>query len=216
MWLEDGNDLRGHHFREMVGRPQVAFPTTILILAAGVAAALTLGLLGVAIVAVLAIAAGLVLLEVADRRATGDFFESYARARGWELGGRSELPQATLLLCRGARRYATRTLRGDLADDVAGTLALYCFEEDTAVQGSSATQTTRSRFTLALTAVPECEALVPELYCQRRFGPARPSACRTPYASRDRDDRRAASRRGDWVALPRLGSPWRPKTRKRG
>lgn len=47
-------------------------------------------------------------------------------------------------------------------------LALYCFEEDT--QGDRNTQTTRSRFTVAIVAVPECEALIPELYCQRKFG----------------------------------------------
>lgn len=109
-----------------------------------------------------------VVLWIADKRAGDDFFELYAKQRGLTLGGESELRAATPLLLRGTKRYAVRTLEGELGEGIEGTLALYTYEETTSTD--KGVQTSYYRFTLGLIEVPECAAQVPELYCQRKFG----------------------------------------------
>ncbi|MGN6557249.1 MAG: hypothetical protein ACTHLH_04465, partial [Solirubrobacterales bacterium] len=73
------------------------------------------------------------------------------------------------LLRKGDDRYANRTLRGQIADGIEGTLALYTYEEET-TDSDGDKQTNYYRYTLGLVEVPECVAHLPELYCQRKFG----------------------------------------------
>ena len=167
---DDANDLRGFHFRELLGKPATWIATGVAVIAAGVAAAVFLGAAigGAAAVGTFLLAI-LVVFAIADSRAEEAFFGAYAQQRGLALGGRGPLPPATPLLRKGDDRYAERTLAGPLADGVDGVLALYTYEEET-TDSKGNRQTSYYRYTLGLIEVAECAAHVPELYCQRKFG----------------------------------------------
>jgi hypothetical protein len=167
---DDANDLRGFHFRRLMRKPLTLILITALAIAAGVAAAVLLGpaIGGAAAVAVLLVGV-LIVFAIADSQAADAFFQAYAREHGLELGGRSPLPPTTPLLRKGDDRYAERTLSGVLADGIEGILALYTYEDET-TDSEGNRQTNYYRYTVGLVPVPECVPLVPELYCQRKFG----------------------------------------------
>jgi hypothetical protein len=168
--VDDANDLRGHHFKLLMGRPL----TWVLIIgtavAGGVAGAIFASApIGGAILAGLVVVGILITFAIADSRAADAFFVAYAKERKLTLGGKQGLPPATPLLRKGDRRYANRTLSGEIAPGVQGTVALFTYEvESTDSKGNK--QTNYYRFTLGLLDVPECVAHIPELYCQRKFG----------------------------------------------
>jgi hypothetical protein len=167
---DDANDLRGFHFKRLMGKP-----LTWVLLGIGVVAAAAAG----AVLAgpVIAAAAGggvlllglLIVFAIADSKAEDAFFDTYAAQRGLALAGKGPLPAATPLLCKGDDRYAERTLTGQLGDGVEGVLALYTYEEET-TDSEGHRQTNYYHYTVCLAAIPECAAFVPELYCQRKFG----------------------------------------------
>ncbi len=67
----------------------------------------------------LALVVGLgVVFWIADRNAAREFWEVYARVRGYELGGRRRLPESTPLLGEGTASYATRTLDGQIVPGI--------------------------------------------------------------------------------------------------
>ena len=167
---DDADDLRGLHFRLLMGKG-----LTWVAIGVAVAAGLVAGasFFSPAIGAAAGVGALLLSLlavfAIADSRSEGSFFEIYAQQRGLLLTGKSRLPGATPLLRKGDDRYAERLLTGPIADGFEGSLALYTYEEEsTDSEGNS--QTDYYRFTVGLIDVPECAAFVPELYCQRRFG----------------------------------------------
>lgn len=167
---DDADDLRGFHFRRLLRKTPVLVTIAIVTLAAGTAAAV---FVGPAVGAVAALATFLlsllVVFAIADSRAEDAFFQAYAQQHGLELGGRAPLPPTTPLLRKGDDRYAERTLSGPFADGVEGILALYTYEEES-TDGEGNRQTDYYRYTVGLVPVPECVDLVPELYCQRKFG----------------------------------------------
>ncbi|MGD9735876.1 MAG: hypothetical protein AB7V58_09755 [Solirubrobacterales bacterium] len=167
---DDANDLRGYHFKLLIGSGKtwalIAIPA--LVVAAVLAAALA-PLIGAIALVALVLAGVLVAWLIADNRAATAFFSLYASQRGLQLGGRAPLPPVTPLLRRGDDRYAERTLTGQLGDGCEGTLALFTYEEEhTDSDGNR--QTSYYRYTVGLTSVPDCVTHVPELYCQRKFG----------------------------------------------
>jgi hypothetical protein len=167
---DDANDLRGFHFKRLLSSKL----TWALILAATVAAGIAAAVfVGAAIGAGAALAtfllALLIAFAIADSRAEDAFFQVYAQQHGLELGGRAPLPPTTPLLQKGDDRYAERTLSGPFAADVEGILALYTYEEESRDSDGNK-QTNYYRYTVGLVPVPECVELVPELYCQRKFG----------------------------------------------
>jgi hypothetical protein len=167
---EDANDLRGYHFKLLMGAGKTW--ALILVSALVIGGALA-GLVGPAAgggAFVVVVVVGIVVCWViADRRAADAFFSLYAADHGLELGGRAPLPQVTPLLRKGDDRYAERTLSGRIADDCEGILALYTYEEEhTDADGNR--ETNYYHYTVGLTSVPECTGFVPELYCQRKFG----------------------------------------------
>jgi hypothetical protein len=167
----NANDLRGHHFSRLMRTPLTLVLIATLTAVAFVACLVFVSaLIGAgAAIAVLLIAV-LVVFAIADKRAADDFFEVYAANRGLTLvHGRGRLPQATPLLKKGDDRYTERTLTGPIADGLDGTLALFTYEEETR-DSDGDTQTNYYRYTLGLVEVAECAGLVPELYCQRKFG----------------------------------------------
>lgn len=168
--LEDADDLRGFHFKRLLGKPLTWALIGLFAIAAAVAAAALIGPAagGGAAVAVLLVSL-LVVFAIADSRAEEAFFQSYADQHGLELGGRSPLPPTTPLLRKGDDRYAERTLSGPFADGVEGILALYTYEEES-TDGEGNRETNYYRYTVGLVPVPESARLVPELYCQRKFG----------------------------------------------
>ncbi|HEX6152843.1 MAG TPA: hypothetical protein VFZ19_04890 [Solirubrobacterales bacterium] len=168
---DDANDLRSHHFKRLIKLPLtlvligslalVVFVVCLIAIGAAIGAggALLILLLGVVVV-----------FAIADGKAASDFFEVYAAQRGMTLvNGRGRLPGATPLLRKGDERYTERTLQGRLAEGVHGTLALYTYEEETRDSDGNK-QTNYYRYTVGFTPVAECKELVPELYCQRKFG----------------------------------------------
>jgi hypothetical protein len=167
---DDANDLRGHHFKLLLGSART---WALIAIPALVVGGVLTGVAGPAIggIALLvAVLAGIVTCWVlADRRAADAFFSLYASGRQLELGGRGPLPPLTPLLRKGDDRYAERTLTGQLAPDCGGLLALYTYEEER-TDSNGNRETSYYRYTVGLTSVPECASLVPELYCQRKFG----------------------------------------------
>jgi hypothetical protein len=110
------------------------------------------------------------VLWVADRNAANSFWEVYARARGYVLGGKTRLPETTPLLREGYKSYATRTLEGQLDPGLFGTLALFTYEEET-VGPTGRVETSYHDFTLATVELPECAPYIGELFAQARRGP---------------------------------------------
>jgi hypothetical protein len=168
---DDANDLRGHHFKRLMRLPLTWILIGVLALAVLIACAIAIhvgvGLIGAGAVLLIGI---VVVFAIADSKAAGDFFEVYAQQRGMTLiHGRGRLPQATPLLKKGDERYTERSLTGQLAEGVHGTLALYTYEEETRDSDGNR-QTNYYRYTLGFTPVVECKELIPELYCQRKFG----------------------------------------------
>jgi hypothetical protein len=167
---DDADELRGLHFRRLLRSTAVLIPIAIVVLAAGAACAVLIGpaVGGIAALATFLLAL-LAVFAVADSRAEDAFFAVYAQQRGLELGGRAPLPPTTPLLLKGDDRYAERTLSGPFGEGVEGILALYTYEEETR-DSKGNKQTSHYRYTVGLVPVPECVDLVPELYCQRKFG----------------------------------------------
>lgn len=168
---DDANDLRGFHFRRLLGKPGTWIATAIFVLAVGIAGAIYLGAaIGAGAAVAALIVSLLIVFAIADSRSEGDFFAVYAAQRGMRLSsGRTRLPPMTPLLRKGDDRYAEHSLNGPLADGVDGTLALYTYEEETS-DGKGGRETSYYRYTLGLVEVPECAAPVPELFCQQKSG----------------------------------------------
>ena len=168
---DDANDLRGFHFKRLIGKPLtwVLIGAFAILLGAGLAAVIGPAIGGAGFVVALLVGV-VVVFAIADSKAADAFFEVYAQQRGMTLAhGRGRLPPATPLLRKGDDRYTERTLLGPLAGGPEGTLALYTYEDET-TDSEGNRQTNYYRYTVGLLEVPECAAQVPELYCQRKFG----------------------------------------------
>ncbi len=167
---DDANDLRGFHFKRLLGRATTWIAIAVFVLAADIAGAVVLGAaIGAAAAGAMLLLSLLIVFAIADSKAEDAFFEVYAGQSGLALSGRGPLPPATPLLRKGDDRYAERTLAGPLADGVDGVLALYTYEdESTDSEGNR--QTNYYRYTVGLVDVPECVAHIPELYCRRKSG----------------------------------------------
>ena len=167
---EDADAMRGHHFGLLIRKPLTIVLILVLVAAAGIAAAIYLGAAIGAGAAVAALLVGLlVVLVIADSRSADDFFTIYTQQRGMTLAGHSYLPTATPLLSRGDERYLERGMTGQFAGTVLGTLGLFTYEESS-YDSKGNRQTNYYRYTVGFVEVPESAALVPELYCQRKFG----------------------------------------------
>jgi hypothetical protein len=167
---DDANDLRGFHFKRLLGKPLTWALIGIEVVVIGVALAVYVGPAIGGAAAVAAFLLGLLaVFAIADSRAEQGFFETYAAQNGLELGGRNPLPEATPLLCKGDDRYAERTLSGRFAEDVEGILALYTYEDES-TDADGDRQTNYYHYTVGLISVPECAAHVPQLYCRRKSG----------------------------------------------
>ncbi|HEY8810667.1 MAG TPA: hypothetical protein VIM28_11680 [Solirubrobacterales bacterium] len=167
---DDANDLRGFHFKRLLGKPLTWVLIAIFAVAAGVAGAIFVGPAIGAAAAVGTLLLGLLIVfAIADSQAEDAFFIAYAEQRGLALTGRGPLPPATPLLCKGDDRYAERSMAGPLADGIDGVLALYTYEDET-TDSEGNRQTNYYRYTVGLAQVPECAGFVPELYCQRKSG----------------------------------------------
>lgn len=167
---DDADDLRGFHFKRLLRKPLTSILIGVFALIGAIAGAAIVGpAIGLAALVGVVLLGLLIVFGIADSKAADAFFEAYAQQRGLVLGGKETLPRATPLLKKGDDRYANRTLRGQIADGIEGTLALYTYEEETR-DSDGDKQTNYYRYTLGLVEVPDCVAHVPELYCQRKFG----------------------------------------------
>jgi len=167
---DDANDLRGFHFRRLIGKPLTWIVIAIFVLVAGVAAAIYLGAaIGAGAAVAMLLVSLLLVFAIADSKAEDAFFETYAAQRGLALSGKSPLPAATPLLRKGDARYAERLMAGALADGTGGVLALYTYEDET-TDSEGNRETNYYRYTLGLIEVPESIAHLPELFCQRKSG----------------------------------------------
>jgi hypothetical protein len=168
---DDANALRGFHFKRLMRKPLTWILIVALTIAVGAGLAAAIGPAIGGAGSVIAFLVGIVIVfAIADSKAADAFFEVYAQQRGMTLThGRGRLPPATPLLRKGDDRYTERTLLGPLAGGPEGTLALYTYEDET-TDSNGNRQTNYYRYTVGLLDVPECAGLVPELYCQRKFG----------------------------------------------
>jgi hypothetical protein len=167
---DDADDLRGFHFKRLMRRTLTLVLIAVFTIAAAIAGAVLVGpaIGGAAAVGALLLSL-LIVFAIADSRAEEAFFQAYAQGHGLELGGRAPLPPTTPLLRKGDDRYAERTLSGPFAEGVEGILALYTYEEESRDSDGNK-ETNYYRYTVGLVPVPESVELVPELYCQRKFG----------------------------------------------
>ncbi|HKB50699.1 MAG TPA: hypothetical protein VKC63_04660 [Solirubrobacterales bacterium] len=167
---DDANDLRGFHFKRLLGKPLTWILLAITAVAAGVAGAILVApAIGAAAAAAVLLLGLLLVFAIADSQAEDAFFAAYADQRGMALSGKGPLPPATPLLCKGDARYAERALAGPFGDGVDGVLALYTYEDET-TDSEGNRQTSYYHYTVGLAQVPECANFVPELYCQRKSG----------------------------------------------
>jgi hypothetical protein len=168
---DDANDLRGYHFKRLMGKPLTWILIGAVVVIAGVVGAAVIGPLGGAAAVVALLVGVVVVFVIADSKAADDFFEVYAQERGMTLvHGRGRLPEATPLLRKGDDRYCERTLLGPIGEGFEeATLALYTYEEES-TDSDGNRDTDYYRYTVGLVEVPECADFVPELYCQRKFG----------------------------------------------
>jgi hypothetical protein len=167
---DDANDLRGFHFKQLLGKPVTWIVIGFSVLMAGIAAAVYLGAaIGAGAAGAMLLLSLLIVFAIADSKAEDAFFEVYASQHGLALSGRGPLPPATPLLRKGDDRYAERALAGPLGDDVDGVLALYTYEDET-TDSEGNRQTNYYRYTVGLVEVPESIAHIPELYCRRKSG----------------------------------------------
>jgi hypothetical protein len=167
---DDADDLRGFHFKRLLGKATTWIAIAVFVLAAGIAGAVVLGAaVGAGAAGAMFLLSLLVVFAIADSKSEDAFFEVYARQRGLSLSGKGALPPATPLLRKGDDRYAERALSGPLADGLDGVLALYTYEDET-TDSEGNRQTNYYRYTLALINVPECATHIPELYCRRKSG----------------------------------------------
>jgi hypothetical protein len=165
----NANSLRGSEFRRLLGLRLTWAAIGVPALVIGGLAARNGPLIGLCL-ALFIVAVGLgVVFWIADRNAGNRFWETYAETRGLELGGKTQLPQATPFLKQGRDRYATRTLSGQILPGIVGTLGMFTYEE-TVVGGDGTTETKYYGFTFAMAEVPECVAHMPELYVKRKGG----------------------------------------------
>jgi hypothetical protein len=167
---DDANDLRDLHFKRLLSSKLTWALTLGFTIAAGAAAAIFVSpVVGAGAAVAVFLISLLIAFGIADSRAEEAFFQAYAQGHGLELGGRAPLPPTTPLLRKGDDRYAERTLSGPFGAGVEGILALYTYEEESRDSDGNK-ETNYYRYTVALVPVPESVALVPELYCQRKFG----------------------------------------------
>jgi hypothetical protein len=167
--IDDADDLRGFHFRRLLGKRLtwiIAGSLAVLVgVAAAIAAAPALGAALAAAVLLLTVVVVFFLASAASERA---FFQSYSQKRGLSLIEDGNLPGATPLLRKGDEREAHQIMSGALADGLEGTLALYTYTD--VYHDKNGRHETDYDFTVAMTEVAECAPYVPELLCQRKFG----------------------------------------------
>jgi hypothetical protein len=168
---QDGNDLRGFHFRRLMGKPLTLIGGGILIVAVGVGLAIAtkpvFGLIGAAIAALIVIG---VVFAIADSKAEDDFFRAYATGRGLKWNdARGSLPPVTSLLRQGDGRYTEMTLTGQLPSGPNGVLAHYTYEEESTDSEGNRT-TSYYHFTVVFCELPQVASLASELALQQRSG----------------------------------------------
>ena len=165
---DDSNDLLGFHFRRLIRKRSTVLwggiPTVVLAGALAFANPLW--------IPIILIAGTLITLLVcwikANSRAEDDFFRAYAEERGMTRSEAGQLSGSTPLLRKGDERQAEEILEGPLGDGTAGSVALYTYTEVT--HDKNGRHETDYHFTVAMTDLPECRQLLPELYANRKFG----------------------------------------------
>ena len=167
--IDDADDLRGFHFRRLLGKPLTWILSGILVVAAAVAGAVVVGAAGAALGLVGAVAIALLcLFLIADSASEEAFFGTYAEQRGMARQEKGQLPAVTPLLRKGDERKAEEILRGSLGDGVDGTLALYTYTD--VYHDKNGRHESDYHFTVAMTDLPDCLEFVPELFCNRKSG----------------------------------------------
>ena len=104
---DDADDLRGLHFKLLLGKASTWILLGLAAVAAGVEGAVFLGptLGGAAALGALLVGL-LIVFAIADSRAEDSFFQAYALQRDLLLTGKSRLPAVTPLLKKGDDRRA--------------------------------------------------------------------------------------------------------------
>jgi hypothetical protein len=164
--VDDSRDMLGFHLRRILGatRTRVLIGAGVLLVAGiGVAIEPVLGLIGAALALVVSL---IVVYFIASAASTSSFFDLYAAQRQMSHSGKGPLPASTPLLRKGDERYAEHSLQGPLDDGIAGTLALYTYE-DTYYDSDGKRQTNYYRYTVGICEIPESAAHVPTLYAHR-------------------------------------------------
>lgn len=168
---DDANDTRGRHFAALARNPWVLGITWTLAIVALIAAGTSGGWgIGAGAAGIVLLLALIVVWVLATNRAADDFFRAYASGRGLQrVDERGGLPPVTPLLRKGDRRYTEEMFNGTLPGGLAGSLALYTYEEHT-TDSKGNRQTTYYHFTVAVSQLPETAPYLSELALQRRFG----------------------------------------------
>ena len=167
--IDDSGDLRGYHFRQLIGKPATLIIGAILVAAAAIAGAVLAGpAIGAAGAAGAVLLVLLVVFFIAASKSEEAFFDLYATKRSLERTASGKLSKATPLLRKGDERKAQQIMRGQLAEDVSGTLALYTYTD--VYHDKNGRHENNYNFTVAITKIPAVAQLAPEIICNRKFG----------------------------------------------
>jgi len=168
--ITDANQLRGAEFKKLIRRPLTWILTLLAAAMPAVLAGLLIGPFFAGIGLAVGILIGLIVtFAIADNRAEGAFYDSFAKSHGLTRQGSGNLDGFTPLLRKGDQRKADEIFTGPLADGIEGTLALFTYTEVSTDSDGDRTETDYP-FTLILTDLPETMAHLPELMVQNKSG----------------------------------------------
>jgi hypothetical protein len=167
--VDDADDLRGFHFRRLLAKRSTRIWIGIGVVAGAAIGGASLGLIFGLFGALAALVIGaLIVYSMASSASEQAFFKTYAEQRQMSIDPADSLPEATPLLRKGDERHADEVLSGPLGDGVDGTLALYTYTD--VYYDKNGRHESDYHFTVAMTEIPACVQLVPELYCNRKSG----------------------------------------------
>jgi hypothetical protein len=167
--VDDSDDLRGFHFKRLIRKPLTLILGGILVVLTGVGTAIGVGpLIGLAAAAGIFVLVLITVFFIAHSKSEEAFFDMYASERGLNREAVGRLGPHTPLLRKGDERKATQVMRGKLAGEIGGTLALYTYTD--VYHDKNGRHENNYNFTVAMTDIPEVAKLAPEIICNRKFG----------------------------------------------
>ncbi len=167
--VDDADDMRSYHLKRLLKKTSTWIWVALVVAVTAVGGMIAAGPAGGLVLAGAALLIALVVVFfIADSASEDAFFDIYARQRGLTRTGETSVPPMTPLLRKGDERKVEEVLRGELSDDLPGTLALYTYTD--VYHDKDGRHESDYHFTIAYTEMPESVELCPNLFCNRKSG----------------------------------------------